>query len=120
LPEHQVSDQAVDNNHQTKNSTHAQNEQKQEPDVVAKENNYQHQKPEPARFEPKDQRPHFQSVHLNNNEPAHNEKTNESVKNIEEEPKPIPKPVQKIIPPPILKPPPLPYSNKKIEPEDKQ
>ena len=120
VSERQVSQQAIDNNHQTKNLTHAQYEHKQEPDAAAKENNYQPQKPEPVRFDTQKQKPSIQPDHLNNIEPAHNKKTNENVKNIEEEPKPIPKPVQKIIPPPILKPPPLPYSNKKIEPEDKQ
>ncbi|MFH2049449.1 MAG: orotidine-5'-phosphate decarboxylase [bacterium] len=118
-PDHQSSDRAFENNHQNNNSTHAQDVQKLEPDAVAKENNYQHQKPEPARFEPQEQEPRFQSSQ-SDNKPDQSKRADEGEKNIEEEPRPMPKPVQRIIPPPILKPPPLPYSNKKIEPEDKQ
>lgn len=117
--EQQPSPQPLGNNHQNKNSTNDRDEQKQEQELAAN-NNYQHQKPEPARFEPRDQKPQYQSHQTNNNEPDPNEKRDEGVINIEEESKPLPKPVQKIIPPPILKPPPLPYSNKNIDSEDKQ
>lgn len=141
-PEYKTSDDTNNSDQQNQTSTHIQHDQKDEHIVVSNNDsqNQEPKQNSPKSEEQKlqsqlqvepieDNNQQLQVEPINNNiqpppiEPSDNNKLQPSQessvdqspaqeKKQEESDKPKPKQIHKIIPPPILKPPPLPYSNK--------